>query len=175
MFQINDTVSYGTQGVCTVTGIEKMNLAGKTEEYYVLKPVYQTHSTIYVPLSNDALVEKMRRVLSREETEELIRTIPDEETIWIDDELERKEKYNQIINSGDRKKIAGLIKTLYFEQTRRQSSGKRLRQSDEQLFKRAENLLYSELALVLDIKPDQVVPFLNEQIGIDDLYKKNKK
>lgn len=172
MFQINDTVSYGTQGVCTVSGIKKMNLSGKQEDYYILKPIYQTHSTIYVPVSNEALVAKMRRVISREEIQELIRIMPDEDTIWIENDAERKEKYQQIISSGNRQKLVQLIKTLYLEQSKRQNAGKRLRQSDEQLFKRAENLLYSEFALVLDIKPEQVVPFLHEQIGIDALTNK---
>ena len=175
MFQINDTVSYGTQGVCTVSAIQKINLSGKTEEYYILKPIYQTHSTIYVPVANEALVAKMRRILSREEISELIRIMPDEDTIWIENDTERKEKYQQIISSGNRQKIVQLIKTLYLEQSKRMAAGKRLRQSDEQLFKRAENLLYSEFALVLDIKPEQVVPFLHEQIGIDALTNKKAK
>lgn len=172
MFQVNDTVSYGTQGVCTVKEIKKMNLSGRQEDYYVLKPVYQTHSTIYVPVANEVLVAKMRRVLSREEIGELIRVMPDEDTIWIENDAERKEKYQQILSSGNRQKLVQLIKTLYLEQSKRASAGKRLRQSDEQLFKRAENLLYSEFALVLDIRPEQVVPFLHEQIGIDALTNK---
>ena len=172
MFQINDTVSYGTQGVCTITKIEKMNLLGKAEEYFVLEPIFQSGSKIYVPLSNPALLEKMRRVLSRQEIEELIKVMPDDETIWIKNDAERKEKFGQIISSGESKKIAQIIKTLYLEQCERQKNGKRLRQSDEALLNRAETILYNEFALVLNIKPEQVVPFLHEQIGIDTLNKK---
>lgn len=172
MFQINDTVSYGTQGVCTVIGIEKLALYSSPEEYYILQPVYQTGSKIYVPVGNKTLTDKMRRILSKDEIRELIRVMPDGDTIWIENDAERKEKYQQIIASGDRRKIAQLIKTLYLQQSERQKNGKRLRQSDEILFKRAETLLYNEFALVLDIKHDQVVPFLHEQIGFEAVDRK---
>ena len=39
MFQINDTVVYGAQGVCRIEEISKREMAGKAMEYYVLKPV----------------------------------------------------------------------------------------------------------------------------------------
>lgn len=172
MFQINDTVSYSTQGVCVIKEIKQMNLSGKTENYYVLKPIYSSNSTIYVPIANENLTAKMRRILSRDEIKELIKAMPDEETVWIENDAERKEKYQQIISSSDHKKLVGLIKTLYLEQSRRSKEGKRLRQSDEQLFKRAEAMLYGEFALVLDISPDQVIPFLHNEIGIESLQSK---
>lgn len=39
--------------------------------------------------------------------------------------------------------------------------------SDEHFFKEAERILYEEFALVLKIRPEQVLPFILEQIGID--------
>lgn len=171
MFQVNDTVSYSTQGVCKIVAIEKLKLTGKLEGYYVLKPIYQEGSKIYVPVSNERLTSKMRRVLSREEITELIKIMPDSEAAWISNDAERHEKYQAILSSGDRHQIAALIKTLYLKQNEKKQSGKRLRQSDEQILKRAQSILYEEFALVLNIKPEQVIPFLHEQIGIEALEK----
>lgn len=171
MFRVGDTVSYSTQGVCRIIAIERLKLTDKSEEYYVLKPIYQEASKIYIPINNDKLTAKMRRVLSKAEIIELIKVMPDSEAAWIDNDIERKEKYSEILSSGDRRRIAALIKALYLKQNERRNSGKRLRQSDEAILSRAQALLYDEFALVLDIKPDQVVPFLNEQIGIDTLDK----
>lgn len=167
MFEIGSTVVYGTQGVCTLTGITEKKINGKIIGYYVLKPVYQENNTVFVPIDNEALTSKMRKVMSDSEISELIRDMPEEETIWIEDDLERKNRYRDIIASGDRRELVRVIKTLHFEKERRKASGKKLQLADEQLFKRAETLLYNELALVLDIRPEQVVPFLTEQINIE--------
>ncbi len=55
----------------------------------------------------------MRKVLTREEIDELIRKMPDENNIWIEDEAERKEGYRRILRSGNRMELVMLIKTLY--------------------------------------------------------------
>ena len=40
MYQINDMILYGTEGVCKIDSIVTKELAGEAQEYYVLKPVY---------------------------------------------------------------------------------------------------------------------------------------
>lgn len=47
MFQVNDMVSYGTSGVCELTAIEERDCGGKMVEYYILKPVYSSNSTVW--------------------------------------------------------------------------------------------------------------------------------
>ena len=39
--------------------------------------------------------------------------------------------------------------------------------ADERFFKTAEKILYDEFALVLEIEPQQVLPFVLQQIEID--------
>lgn len=173
MFKVNDTVLYGAQGVCRIDDITEKSLGKSTARYYVLKPVYQENSTIFVPIDNKNLTSRMHGIMSREEINDLIHAMPENETAWIGDDMLRRKQYRDALSGGDRLKIAAVIKALYFEQCRRKQDGKKLHQSDEILLRQAETLLYNELALVLDIKPEQVVPFLNEQIGIDELEKKD--
>lgn len=59
-------------------------------EYYVLGLVQQDTSTIYVPVSNEKLTSKMGNILTADEVHEFIRFMPDEEEIWISDNIERK-------------------------------------------------------------------------------------
>lgn len=170
MFQVNDTILYGTQGVCKISEIVKRDFGGSGEaDYYVLVPVYQTGSTIFVPVNSEKLTARMRRVMSVDEINELIKNIDSEKVLWIEDDVARKQSFQEIVASGDRRKLAALIRTLFLEQQRRKQAGKKLHLADEQIFKRAESLLYDELALVLKIKPDQVVPFITEHIGIEEL------
>lgn len=164
MLEMNDIVSYGAQGVCRITGLTEKHFGDVTMEYYVLEPVYQKNSTIFVPINNDKLVAKMRKILSADEVYELIRTVPDQQVEWIEDENQRKQQYQEILSSGDKRRLMRTIKALYTHRKEQYAKGKKLHQCDERFFKEAEDLLYNEFALVLDIKPDQVLPFIIGQI-----------
>lgn len=167
MYCVGDTVLYGSQGVCRIVGTDEKKIGGNKIEYFVLKPVYDENSTVFVPSSNDNLMSKMRSVLSAEAIYQMIKAMPDEDTIWIDDENERKQKYQKIISEGDRKKLVQLIKTLHLHKVSQQKKGRKLHQCDEGMLKQAEKLLYDEFALVLKIKPDEVLPFIMEQIEVE--------
>ena len=168
MYAVNDTILYGLNGACIITDIAKRNISGSIIEYYVLQPVYNNASTIYVPMKNEKLTAKMRRVLSAEEIHGLIQAMPDEDSLWIENENDRKEAYREILSAGDRMKLVRLIKALYLHQEKLQGIGRRLHMSDERFLKDAERLLYDEFALVLNIKPEQVLPFILEQIDVEE-------
>ena len=76
MFCVNDTILYGAQGVCRIASIVRESFGSGPVDYYVLKPVYNDNSTIYVPVENGDLTGKMRRILSSEEIIALIRSMP---------------------------------------------------------------------------------------------------
>lgn len=164
MFHKNDTVRYGPHGVCQIEDVAVKKFNGKSTEYYVLKPVYNETSTIYVPVRNQALTDKISTVLSAEEVRALIQTMPDEDPIWIDDESVRKERYQKTLTDGDRIELVRMIKALYFHQQEQQARGRRLHMSDDRFFKDAEKMLYEEFALVLKITKEQVIPFIQEQL-----------
>ena len=54
----------------------------------------------------------IRKIMTKEEVYDLIKTMPDNETIWIDDMNLRKETYNEILKKGNKKDIVKLIKIL---------------------------------------------------------------
>ena len=51
MFSIGQYVVCGNKGVCTVEQITTLDISGvdKAKMYYILKPVYASTSTVYVP------------------------------------------------------------------------------------------------------------------------------
>ena len=61
----------------------------------------------------------------------MIKEMPDEDTIWIDDDNERKQKYQQIIIEGNRHKLIQLIKTLHIHEISQQEKGRKLHIGDE--------------------------------------------
>lgn len=175
MFQVNDTVSYGTHGVCQITEIGEKNLTGKSMEYYILKPVYNENSTLYVPVHSENLTGKMRRILSVQEIREMIRQMPYHQEDWIDNENLRKTRYRELLTDGNRTELLKMLRTLYLHQQEQISKGKKLHNTDERFFREAEKLLFDEIALVLHIKPSQVLPFILEQIQATDNGQKEVK
>lgn len=166
MFQANDTVIYGAHGVCNITEVTKKDFCGERREYYALTPVYNGGTTIYVPADNPTLTGKMRRVLSAEEIYRIIHSMPREETLWVENEPERRVRYQTILTGGDRRELVGMIKALYLHKQDQLAKRKHLHASDEIFLRDAEKLLYDEFALVLDIEPEQVLPFITRQIEI---------
>ena len=166
MYQEKDSVLYGTQGVCRIEEITEKSFNAKNRLYYVLKPIFHESATIFVPVDNEALTAKMCKVLSAEEVRELIHGIPAEQTIWIDNDVERKARYKEILAQGDRTALVRMIKTLYQHQQKQQRRGKKLHVVDERFMKEAERILYEEFAHVLNIQKEQVVPFIMEEIQV---------
>lgn len=168
MHKINDMVLYGAEGVCRIADITVQNMRGDDVEYYVLKPVGENNSTIFVPTGSEVLTARMRRVMSAEEIYALIQTIPEEKSEWIENENTRKLRYKEILSGGDRQELVRMIKAIYLHGQERKKLGKKLHLSDEKFLKDAEKLLYEEFAHVLNIKKDEVLPFIMAQISVTE-------
>ncbi len=163
MFLVNEFVQYGTTGVCKIVDIRKEKFGGTAEkEYFVLEPVYTDKSVIYAPVEKAATT--MRKTLTVEAVKALIKAMPDEQIAWIDSDSQRKEKFTSAIKEGDHMKLVKLIKTVYAKRTELAGLGKKLHIVDENAMKAAEKLLYNEFALVLNIKPENVLPFILDEM-----------
>jgi len=164
VFSVCDIVNYGTVGVCRIIDVTEREFGGESREFYVLKPVYDDKSTVYVPVGNQKLVDKMKRVLTAEEVYEMIRCLPQASSAWIEDERVREKEYRNILQSGSREEMVRMIKALHTHREQQALKGKKLRIADERVLKEAERILYDEFALVLEIRPDQVIPFIFQQL-----------
>lgn len=151
MFQINDVIIYGAQGVCKITGTEEKMISGKKKTYFVLKPVSDQGSTVFVPTDNALVLKKMRHLLTKDEIHKLIDSMESEEAVWVTNENERKELYRSILAKGDHLELIKMIKAIYAHKKEREAEGKRLHMSDERFFKDAEQILYNEFQYVLDL------------------------
>ena len=97
MFQKGERVVCGSKGVCVVEEITTLDIAGvdKKREYYILKPLYLSSSTVYIPV--DTAEGSMRKVLAHEEAENLIHRIPEIPLITIaNDKLLEQEYKNHL-------------------------------------------------------------------------------
>ena len=151
MFQRNDVIIYGTQGVCKIVDTEEKMVNGQKKTYYVLKPVDDAGSTFFAPTDNEAVLKKMRRLLSKDEIHKLMDAMGSEKGVWIPNETERREAYKSILAKGDHLELIKMIKAIYAHKEAREAEGKRLHMSDERFLKDAEQILYSEFQYVLNL------------------------
>ena len=107
----------------------------------------------------------MRIVCSKAEVDTLISQMNSGELKWIDDDTERKEKYDDIIKSGDKRRIIMLLRTIYLRRKELAQSGKKLRSYDESLLKTAENMVFEEFAYALGIDRLEVGKYIEEHIA----------
>lgn len=161
-YKVNDIVLYGVDGVCKVTNIVEKHVGKESIEYYVLESCSYENTTVYVPTASEKLVARMRQVMTSGDILDLIKNMPDEETIWVEDENERKVRFEEILVSNDRKVIMTMIKTLYLHQQELKANKKKMRASDEKMMRDAEKRLYDEFAYALNMKSDQVLPFIRD-------------
>ena len=160
MFKVGDLIVYGNAGVCRVIEIGKPPLAGipDGQDYYTLEPYYSEKSVIFTPCNNEKVV--MRPIVSREEADELIRLIPEINCLGITDEMKREDCYKNIIKTCDPKLFVSIIKTIYNRRKQRISEGKKSTASDEKYFQMAEDKLYGELAIALEIERSNVKDYI---------------
>lgn len=170
MFTIGDTVIYGTQGVCRISDITEMKFAGETHKYYVLISANDNKSTAYVPIDNEKLVGKMKSVLTPEQIDELIDSIADTKTEWIDDDAARKEYCIAAIKSGNMHELIKIITMLYKHKKQLSESKKSLHSADERALREAEKLLNNEIAYSLEIKASDVTKYIQKRINSQDTY-----
>ena len=151
MFEINDVIIYGTQGVCRIVGVEEKAINGVKKNFFVLKPVNDNGPTIFAPTDNENVLKKMRSLLSEDEINQLIDSMPAEKTLWISNVNERKEQYKNLLASGNHAALIQMIKALYAHKKEREAAGKRLHTMDDDFFKEAERILYHEFQYVLKL------------------------
>ncbi|HMM06372.1 MAG TPA: CarD family transcriptional regulator [Clostridiales bacterium] len=163
MYQKDCVVIYGLHGVCRIADITIKDFSGQEETYYILKPIFDDRSTFFVPVKNDS-AHRLRPLLSIEEVKELIKGISCQDVIGIEDEKHRKDAYKKIIESGDRGEMMRLIKTLYARKEEQQKAGKKQHIIDEHFMKEAESILYDEFAYVLEIKKDDIIPYIKKEM-----------
>ena len=164
VFRKGDTVIYGASGVCEIDEITTQSFCGENREYYVLRSVYCAGETVFIPTDNAALTGKMFPALSREEIDSLLAALPDCAPAWFESDDERKNRFAEILTSGDRKALIGMVRSLHDHKQQQEKRGKKLHISDERSCREGEKLLCEEFAHVLQIRPDQVEAYIRERL-----------
>lgn len=158
MFNIGDTVMYGRSGACVIKSVKDENFSGEVRRYYVLSPVYEQNSTVYVPM--DIASEKLKKILSEEEIRNVISLAAREDAEWIEDNKLRRENASSVIRSCDHILIIRLIKLYRAKKAEFEAMHRKFFVADDKALADAEKLLFREFSITLDIQEKDVFPLI---------------
>ncbi len=164
MFQIGEYIIYGANGVCRVKEIGNIKLGNHNSDkiFYTLEPVFCKGSTVYTPIDSDKVI--MRELITNEDAEKLIDEIPDIEFIWAVDDKQREQIFKEAMRKYDCREWIKVIKTIRLRKEERIAEGKKVTAVDEKYLHVAEDSLYSELSLALEMPKEIVEDYISTRI-----------
>lgn len=164
MYDINDYVMCGENGVCKVVEIGTPPIGGidKQRQYYFLEPIKGKTNVIYSPV--DMQKNSLRYVIEKKDAKKLLEEIDALEITWEDKDNLRKEKYKQILSKYDCHGWLGMIKTVYNKKKELTQKGKKLHSVDMIYLSKLENLLYEELAFVMNTTKEEVMQIITQKL-----------
>lgn len=158
MFSVGDKIIYSENGVCTVEKIAPLDMGGD-RLYYHLSPLIGS-GTFFVPVDSGAF---MRHVMSREEAEALIDSIPGiEPAICTDSRFNHVDAYyRELFKLHTCETLVSIVKGLH----RRLSEKKTKSSRTEATMRRAKDILHGELAVALDMDVRDVEGYIVSRIS----------
>lgn len=170
-FSKGEYVIYGVNGVCYIDDIKKMSFSNNENKqmYYILKPVENKGSLIFIPLKNDKLVAKLRYLFTMDEIDCIIEKSKNKKTEWIEDKRQRGDMFHKVLSNGLHSDILAMIRCIHARQNELIQCGKHLTQADECIAKSAENMINGEFSFTLGIKPEDVSKYIKNKLCLSNV------
>ncbi|MGI5887921.1 MAG: CarD family transcriptional regulator [Oscillospiraceae bacterium] len=164
MYSIGDLVVYGGEGVCRVEdiGLPSSSVIDRNKKYYTLSPIYRD-GRIFTPVDTKVF---MRPVLSKEQAEKIIDSIPEIDAMPMAerDPKQTERNYKQFISSHKCSSMIAVIKAVHQKRGDGGGPARKTSQTDERYMKMAEELLYGEFAISLDIPRSSVKTYVEDRV-----------
>lgn len=165
MYEPGDLIIYGSMGVCRVEEIEtkKLPKGGGEQTFYVLMPVYGS-CRVSTPVDNGKVF--MRPVIDREEAERIIDSIPGIHAEAYNNRvlLQLSEHYESILKQYDCAELVELTMSIHAKKQQAEEQKRKFGALDERYMKRAEDMLFGELAVALNIEKSAVPGYIAERL-----------
>ncbi|MGN0507609.1 MAG: CarD family transcriptional regulator [Ruminococcus sp.] len=165
-FKKGEKVIYSVNGVCEITDITEKVFGKTVMRYYVLKPISNNEATLFVPVNNENLVRKMKRLMTQSQLDKVLNDISEKEVEWNSNEVIRKEEFRNTISFGNISEILILLKSIWLHRRTQNSKGRKLHISDEMYLREAEKIIKEEISTVIGVEQDDVIPYVKNKILI---------
>jgi CarD family transcriptional regulator len=166
MFSVGEYIVYGTNGICRVAEIGPSPY-DKTDPrtYYLLIPVNNPmSSTIYTPVDNPRV--PMRRLMTREEIEAMILSMPEIDILTVPIEKQRREIYKTVIGGLEPRGLVQVIKTVDLRRAELTAARKHFPVTDLEYGRLARHLLFSECGHVLGLTEEEADRYIAQRLAV---------
>ena len=164
LYQVGDRIIYGSNGVCVIDEIKMIEVPRSDElkAYYIIKPFYQ-ECKISVPVDTKMF---MRPIISGEEARALIESIPqvDAKPYYNTALRQLQDYYEKKLSSHNCGDLIELTVSLHRKRAEVLGQKRKFGAIDERYMKRAEDLLFGELAVALDLPKTEVRDCVAEKL-----------
>ena len=159
MYKLGTYVCYRSEGVCVITEIKRQNFGTLNElkDFYILSPIKDPCSKLFVPTDNAALVEKMRPLYSADKINLLVKDLLDKKFEWIEQARPRSNFFREILSDGKRDSLIMLIHTVYNREAELSAIDKHVTQGDMAAVAKAKKMLIDEFSVTTNIKTEQML------------------
>ncbi len=164
MFKIGEKIVNRSGKVCEVVNIEEADYGAGLKTYYVLSPCFTNNNSLvlHTPVEQEST---LRKVMNKDDVEQLILSIPDIEVIWITNPKIRKTKFKELYTSGEPKEILRLIKSFVKKKDEFKNDKKTLSFTDENFLTEIKTNLYYEISLALNLSFEQVDELISNKLN----------
>lgn len=156
-YKVGEKVIYPNQGVGVIEEICTKKIAGRSEEFYMLR-IIANNSTVMVPTTNINNVG-IRRLCNRSQVKTLFEILQDDLHEHNPDWKDRYKNNVEKMNSGSIFEVAQVLKNLFFL-----SFQKSLSFREKKMFDRARQLVISEIATVKNKPIEEVEELVDEML-----------
>jgi CarD family transcriptional regulator len=156
-FKIGQKVIYPNQGVGVIEEICMKNIAGRKQEFYMLK-MMSSNSTVMVPTENVDNVG-LRKLCNKKQLVVLFEILENDCNELNTDWKNRYKNNVQRMSSGSIFEVAKVLKNLFFL-----SFEKSLSFREKKMFDRARQLVVSEIATVKGQSLNEIEKLVEDQL-----------
>ena len=142
--------------VCIIEEVMKKYIKGI--DYFILRPLNDKTLKISVPVTSKML----RNVISFDEANELINNMKNIDV--LKDEKQMENEYKRLLDTRDLNDLVKIIKTNYLRNKERIDNKKKISEKDDNYFNKAEDYLYTELSVALNMKKSEVKKYIIEKL-----------
>lgn len=129
-------------------------------DYYILIPVNDNSLIVKLSVEN----KEIRNAISKDEVENIINKMPNIDIIDSDERLIENE-YKKLMMNGSYEDLIKIIKTTYLRNKKRLNNNKKIGDKDAHYFKRAEEYLYTEFGIALNMTNNEVRDYILDKIN----------
>ena len=161
-------VIYGNNGICLVESITEMAFSAgdKKKTYFILRPLSNPNSVIYLPHDNELLISRLRAILTKQEIVDILSKPLADSASWIEDKKLRAASFRDQASSNHLPTLLSLIKCLCEKQDELIVQNKKMLSADREILNNALIAARNEISFVLDISQKDTEERLQAYLGI---------